>query len=206
MSKSNGSVQKSNRDDLTAVHPEPVVAGAVSSSDAETSASLDKVRDILFGAQVRESERRQQRLEDRLFKELADMREEFRKRQDSLDSFVRQELEILSDRIGTERGQRLEALDAMNRESKEESMAVSKRLVAFDEQMNKVQRELRQQMLEQSSRMSDDLRARSEDLMQLLSRAVEELRIEKASRSSLASLFGELAMRLNGDLPIGVSE
>lgn len=206
MSKSNGPVQKSNRDDLTVVHPEPVVPVGAGAADTETSASLDKVRDILFGAQVRESERRQQRLEDRLFKELADMRDEFRKRQDSLDSFVRQELEILSDRIGTERGQRLEALDAMNRESKDASMAVSKRLMATDEQMNKVQRELRQQLLEQSSRLTDDLRVRSDDLIQLVSRAVDELRIEKASRASLASLFGELAMRLSGDLPSGVTE
>ena len=206
MSKSNGSVHKSTREENQVLHHEPVVVSAAPSGEAETGGNLDKVRDILFGAQVREAEKRQQRLEDRLLKELGEIREEFRRRHDSLDAFVRQELESLNERLGTERGLRIEATDALSKEAKDSSTAVHKRLLAFDEQLNKSQRDLRQQLLEQSSRFADDLRIRTEDVTQLLASSVDELRTEKASRSSLASLFGELAMRINGEQSSGVPE
>ena len=46
--------------------------------------NLDKVRNILFGAQSRDYERRFARLEERLAKETADLRDDMRRRFDSL--------------------------------------------------------------------------------------------------------------------------
>ncbi|MBW4571424.1 MAG: hypothetical protein KME31_26440 [Tolypothrix carrinoi HA7290-LM1] len=51
--------------------------------------SLDKVRDILFGNQMREVERKFARLEERLIKECTNLRDENRKRLDSLESYFK---------------------------------------------------------------------------------------------------------------------
>ncbi len=50
--------------------------------------NLDKVRDILFGSQMRDNERRFGRLEERLAKEAGDLRDETRKRLDSLEVYA----------------------------------------------------------------------------------------------------------------------
>src|SRR4051812_14459636 len=55
--------------------------------------NIDKIRDILFGVQMRDYEKRFSRLEERLLKESADLRDETRKRFDSLENFVKSEFE-----------------------------------------------------------------------------------------------------------------
>lgn len=199
MSKSNNTAPKANREEGTAVHEEPASGATLGPVDVETGGNLDKVREILFGAQVRESEKRQQRHEERILKELSDIREDIRRRYESLDTFVRQELDSLSERVAAERAQRLESQEATSREHKEYSSTIQKKLVTADEQLSKVQRDLRQQILDSSTRSAEDLRVRSEEISSLVSRAVDELRADKASRSAIAALFGEMAMRLSSD-------
>lgn len=53
--------------------------------DAAGNASLDKVRDILFGVQARDIERRFARLEERLVKETTDLKEGVSRRVDALE-------------------------------------------------------------------------------------------------------------------------
>jgi chaperonin cofactor prefoldin len=53
--------------------------------DAAGSASLEKVRDILFGVQVRDIERRFARLEERLVKETNDLKDGVARRVDALE-------------------------------------------------------------------------------------------------------------------------
>src|SRR5438094_3400039 len=71
--------------------PAPAAAG----EEAPTGLggeNLDKVRDILFGAQLRDSDRRFSRLEETLAKQVTELREESRKRLDSLEAFLKKEL------------------------------------------------------------------------------------------------------------------
>src|SRR5688572_33093190 len=68
--------------------------------------NIDKVRDILFGGQMRDYERRFNRLDERLLQESADLREDVRKRISALEQFVKQETESLADRINAEHDER----------------------------------------------------------------------------------------------------
>src|SRR5262245_18909648 len=74
--------------------------GSVGADDL-SGGNLDKVRDILFGNQIRDSDRRFQRLEDRLVQETSELKDEVRKRLSMLEQFVKQELESLADRISS---------------------------------------------------------------------------------------------------------
>jgi hypothetical protein len=72
----------------------------------------------------------------------------------------------------------------------------------LEEQMTKNHRDLRQQLLEQSKTLSEEVRTVSERLSSALDRAVMELGSEKVARSSLGALFSEMAMRLNDEFHI----
>lgn len=171
---------------------------AVFTQEDDTGGSLDQIRDILFGAQVREGEKRFLRLEERTLRELSEMREESRRRYEALESAIRKELEALSERLHAERDARLDAIDALGKEQHDSSAGLQRRLGGLEEQSSKALRELRQQLAEQMTRVSAELGARSQELLERVSQTIGELRDEKAGRAALASLFGELALRLHG--------
>jgi len=164
--------------------------------------SIDKIRDILFGSQSRELEKKMARLEERLTKESADLRDEIKRRFDSLEGFTKKEIESLSDRLKTEQAERIEVLKEISRELKETGKSLEKKVAQLDEQAVKSQRELRQQILDQSKSLSEEIRQKYESLRGVLDREAQELRKEKTDRSALADLFTELAMRLNDEFKL----
>jgi seryl-tRNA synthetase len=170
--------------------------------DAGGAANLDKVRDILFGSQIREMDRRFSRLEERLVKETADLKDDVRKRLDELELYMRNEADSLSGRIRTEQDHRVESADNLARDLRETAASIGRRLSGLDEQLSKTQRELRQQMLEQHQRLSDDIRQKMDDVFAALARETGELRSDKADRATLASLLTEVAMRLTNELTV----
>lgn len=159
--------------------------------------SLDKVRDILFGNQLRDVEKKFARLEERLFKECLNSREENKKRLDSLESYVKQEFESLSQRMKQEQGNRDETIQSLAEENKKITTALENKLNQFDEHVNNSQREMREQILSQSKSLHDDIVQKYEEILEILRREAEELRHAKTDRSTLANLLSELAIRLN---------
>jgi hypothetical protein len=164
--------------------------------------NIDKVRDILFGGQMREYERRFVRLEERLLQETAELRDDVRKRVAALEQFAREEAASLAERLKGERDDRTDADKELARETRETTKAIEKKLSQIDDQIGRVQRELRQQMLELQQRLTDDLKQRIDDVLARLAQEASDLRTDKADRATLASLFTEMAMRLNNELSI----
>ncbi len=69
-------------------------------------ANVDKIRDILFGSQMRDYESRFARLEETLIKETLEIRETNKRRFDQLESYIRKEFETVQTRIKSERDER----------------------------------------------------------------------------------------------------
>ena len=80
-----------------------------SNKEAPEGANVDKIRDILFGSQMRDYEKRFVRLEDNVTKAIEGLREDMTKRLDTLGAFVRQEVESLSTRLKNEKSERTKA-------------------------------------------------------------------------------------------------
>jgi DNA anti-recombination protein RmuC len=167
--------------------------------DAKGGANLEKIRDILFGAQVDDFEKKFARLEERLLKETADSRAETKKRFDSLESFIRKEVESLADRLRGEQEERMDAGKDISRELRETAKGLEKKLGSLDEQATRSQRELRQQILDQSKTLTEEIRTRIRESATALSKELKELRAEKTDRTALAGLFTEAAMRLTNE-------
>ncbi len=179
---------------------------ATNAEDISGAGNIDKIRDILFGVQMRDYEKRFARLEERLIKEANDLRDDTRKRFDALEQYVRQELESLNLLVTAEQNARGEAVEALSQGMKDTARAFEKRTAQMDEQSTRSQSALRQQILEQSKSLNDEIRRKYEELTAALQREAAELRTDKTDRSALAALFTEVALRLNNDFKIPGAE
>jgi hypothetical protein len=168
----------------------------------EGGGNLEKIRDILFGTQMRGYEARFAALEEALTKETAEIRESSRRRFEQLESYIKKELELLQTRWKTERDERSDAAVQHSRELRELGDSLSRRLRDLDERGTAVERDLRSQLLQQAKDLSDDIQARHEAVGTLLERRFQELRQSKTDRAALASLFNEVALRLNDQFQI----
>ncbi len=170
-----------------------------SSAPTSSGESLEKVRDILFGSQARQYEKRFARLEERLVKESADLRDELSKRFDSLEAYAKKEFEAMTDRLKAERDQREQSHKAISTDLKDTVSSFDQKTSQLDDQLTRGQRELREQILEQSKTLAEDIRQKYEQNSAALEREAKELREEKTDRSALAAMFAELAMRLKNE-------
>jgi DNA anti-recombination protein RmuC len=173
------------------------IPGVTAPAEPEGAASLDKVRDLLFGVQMRENDRKLARLEERITKETGDLRDEFRKRLSAIEALVQREVDSLSDRLKTEQDNRATATRDLSRELSETAQTLEKKTTQLDDQMARGLREARQQLHDQEQRLVDELRLRADEILTRLARESQELRTDKADRAGLAALFTEMAMRLN---------
>ena len=164
--------------------------------------SLDKIRDLLFGDQVRESERRLNRLEQRVMKGYTELNEDTRRRFESLELFLKQEIESLSERLKAEQTTRNESHSELAQALRDTVKSFENKAAQLDEQTGKAQRELRQQIMEQSKTLRDEFSDAARELSESFGRAVAELRLEKTDRHALAALLTEMAVRLNNDLTL----
>ena len=160
--------------------------------------SLDKVRDILFGGQMRAVETRLQGLEERIRQEHEVMRADFGKQTESLDAFIRSEVQLLTERLAAERAKRTEELKSLAAEIKEAIRALEKRHVKLEEAANMADAALRDQLLIQSTTAASELAKLGERLSADLSRSHQELSTAKTDRAALATLLNEMATRLTG--------
>jgi hypothetical protein len=183
----------------TSSEQEPLQAPAPD-ADGPAGGNLDKVRDLLFGGQMRDYDRKFARLEERLIKDTADLRDEVRKRLSALEAYVKTEVESLSDRLRAEQDGRAAADKDLGRELRDASQAFDQKLSQLDDLVARGQRELRQQLHAQHQELGDDIRQRVEAVLVRLAQEAQELRSDKTDRRALAALLTEMAMRLNGDI------
>ncbi len=161
--------------------------------------SLDKVRDILFGSQMRAVETRLQGMEERLREEHESIRSDFTKQTESLEALMRSEVQALTERLAAERTRRTEELKALSAEFKEALRALEKRHVKLEEAGTMADAALRDQLLLQSRDSAAELAKLGERLGAELSRSHQELKSSKTDRATLAALLNDVAAQLGGD-------
>ena len=171
----------------------------VSSGDLAGGGNLDKVRDILFGTQMRDYEKRFTRMEERLMKECTNLRDDTRKRLDSLETYIKQEIESLGETVKKQQSTQDEALKDIAQELKNQTSSLEQKVSHLDEQTNKSAKDLRQQILEQSKNLDDEIRQKFSEMLAVIERETKELRTDKANRTTLSALFAEMAMRLRSE-------
>jgi DNA repair exonuclease SbcCD ATPase subunit len=160
------------------------------------SGSVEKIRDILFGAQMRDYEKKFAELKERMREEIAHLREESLKRFEMLEGFIKNEVESLSERLGKEQNERSDAIKEVLQNHTGTTTALEKKISQLDEQLTKNTRDLRQQLMEQSQSLSEDIRKKRDDASASLERVAKELQNTKVNRADLSEILVGMAMRL----------
>ena len=168
----------------------------------EQSGNVDKIRDILFGTQMREYDSRFGRLEETLLKESSDLRESVRKRIDTLEIYFKKELESLATRLKTERDERLASARDLGGELKSTAEALTAAIREAQDGAAEADRELRSHVLEQTKALMDEIQTNRDSVLAILERRFQELRNSKTDRAALAELLSEVAMRLNREFRV----
>jgi len=161
--------------------------------------SLDKVRDILFGGQMRAVESRLQGLEERIMREQAAMRSDLTKQLADLDATTKRDAQVLGERLAAERTKRTDDLKALSAEIKEVLRSLEKRHVKLEELSGMADAEIRDQILQQSRAISAEIERLSQRVTADLNREVTAIRTDKTDVSALVSVFSDMATRLAGE-------
>ena len=169
----------------------------------ETPENLDKVRDILFGGQMRAVDQRLATLEKRFQRDLESHRKDTGKRLSDLEEFIKKEIESLTKKLQAERSKRTDNLKAMSTEMQDGFKSLEKQLAKLDDSSSKSDADLRTAILEHTQAVATQLQNLSEDFSSELRQAVLELRGEKLDTATLVQLFSDLALHLGEDLQAG---
>jgi hypothetical protein len=168
--------------------------------------NVDKIRDILFGNQMRDYESRFARLEETLIKETVEIRETNRRRFDQLESYIKKEFETVQTRLKVERDEQSDMASRQSRDLKDLSDSLGRRIRDLDDRGTGVERDLRAELLQQARDLNEEMRTRQDELSALLEKRVQELRDGKTDRAALASMFNEVALRLSDHFQIPGAE
>ena len=174
-----------------------VAAEPAPMTEPSADANVDKIREILFGGQMQDYELRFAALESRLASASAELREETRARLDALEAYIKKEVGALGDRLATERRERTEAIGAAAADAAAVSSAIELRVDALDERTSTDGSELRDQLLQQSKALGDDLRRVQQALAERIEEESHTLRATTTDRQALAGLLADMAMRLS---------
>lgn len=197
---------RGRRDERTAATASDGRASAGSGEPARVGEggerNVDQIRDILFGGQMRDYERRFQELNQRLETDFARLREQQEKRFAQLEQRFEEQMEKLARLLRQEVSDRGSAVDDL--ESRVQQAARTARgevnsamdglaqdLAASDERWRAALADLR-----------GSVEARADAADQALARAGTELRAEKVGREDLSALLTEFALRLRGDFDL----
>ena len=90
--------------------------GDGANSRIDEASKVDRIREILFGSQMRDYDERFQRLEEHLAREASEVRADTQKRLDALERFIKGEVDSINSRAAIEHGERCNATDKLGRD------------------------------------------------------------------------------------------
>jgi hypothetical protein len=168
----------------------------------EESGKVDRIRDILFGSQMRDYDGRFQRLEEHLAREAADVRADVQKRLETLENFMKGEVASITNRLNTEQSERSSAIEKLGHDLAETAKYLDSRIKGLDEQTTREIQGLRQQLLDQSKALSDEIREKHDQMKAGLDRESEQIRGAMTGREALAEMLSEVALRLKNEFRV----
>jgi hypothetical protein len=166
--------------------------------------NVDQIRDILFGGQMRDYERRFQEMIQKLDLETQRLRDDFERRSGSIEKRLDEQVDKLFKQLRQEvndRGQSLDDLESRVQQAARTSRTeVNNALASLQQDLGRGDERLRAA----TSELNAALKQLSDTAHAALTGARDELRTEKVSREDLAALLTEVALRLKGhfDLPV----
>ncbi len=170
--------------------------------EVEEAGKVDRIRDILFGPQMRDYDGRFQRLDERLARDAAEARGEVQRRIEGLENFLKAEVQSLTNRLNVEQSDRGGAIEKLARDLAETARALEGKIKGLDEQTARELHTLREQLLEQSKALGAEIREKHDQMKAGLDHEAEQIRNAMTGRESLAEMLSEVALRLKNEFRV----
>ncbi len=176
------------------------MAGLSGLGGGEAAAGVEKIRELLFGNQMSDYDRRFAALEDRIQQSIRDLETEGSRNLSGLESSMKKQLESCVNQLREEKDLRTEADKELERDVREQSQSLDKRLGQLSDQMARLEREFADRLGHETQELRDEIKRRNDDMRQTIERMFTELSSVKTDRNLLAGLFVEIAKCLNQDI------
>ena len=185
------------------IDPEAVKAAQAALDSMPASAEapgVDKIRELLFGNQMQDYDRRFSLLEDRFQQKLRDLEGESARNLGSMESSIKKQMESIASQVRQEQDLRSEADKELGRSLREQIQGLEKRFGQLSDQLAALEREFTERLGHETQALRDEIRRRNEDSRSTIERMFSELSNVKTDRNLLAGLFVEIARCLNQDM------
>jgi DNA repair exonuclease SbcCD ATPase subunit len=166
----------------------------------DASAGVEKIRELLFGNQMHDYDRRFSALEDRFQQSIRDVESEAGRSLSGLESTIKKQLESSVNQLREEKDLRADADKELERSLREQTQALDKRLGQVSEQLAKIEREFTDRLGQETQSLREDIKRRNDDTRGTIERMFAELSNVKTDRNLLAGMFVEIAKCLNQDI------
>jgi len=171
------------------------------SSQAETDRSqgdgaVDKIRDLLFGAEMQDYEHRFKALEDSIAAGNQRLIDEMNNRLSKLELDLAQQMEKLDEKRESERGERIDAIAGLDRAFQDNVETVRQSIEQIEQRYRREYQDLTQLVQNQASDLSTEIGQLNEEIKGSLTQESERLQEVLVNRGELAEFFKEFSVRL----------
>lgn len=172
---------------------------SISDLTQDAEGNVDKIRQILFGGQMRDYEQRFDAMEKRITQNIERVSNKLEGQLEQLAAHTQSEVDKLTEQVKAERKDRIS-------EGKEAGSALldlkgqmEGGFAEIDEQLVSEAKELRLALVDQSDELSTLIRATHDQVSTDLQKEADGLADAKLGREDMAALLTELALRLSND-------
>lgn len=160
---------------------------------------VDKIRDLLFGNQMQDYDRRFSKLEERLSQRFKEIETETAQNLSAYESNAKKQIESLATQFREEQSLRADADKEIERILREQTQALEKRMRTMSDQLSQLERDMADRITREAQLLREEAKQKHADLRTMLENMFAELSNVKTDRNLLAGLFLEVARCLNQD-------
>ncbi len=168
---------------------------------AEALVDLEKIRDILFGVERRESDRRFAELEQRVEEQAVQSELAIQQRMEAFEEQIKEEVRTLGTEITTAQQVSADRLDKLAVEVKGSMADLRAQVEELSTRSAAADQEVREQLAQQVAGLSDSIRQNYEELGAAIQDNASQLRSESVNWDGLGTMLGDLANQVSAKRP-----
>ncbi len=161
--------------------------------------NVDTIRDILFGSQMKEIERKHHQLENQISESLSSLHQDNLSQLENLQSYVESEIDIASSKLESEQNTRESQLDELDSKYQKAFKQLEQKIDDLAKSIEENAQETNKKLLKMSQDFNSDLLAKAEELKKRADSQQQALSTGKVDKNALAEMLNTLAIQLTSD-------
>ena len=179
-----------------------IAAQARESGGSGDAVGVDKIRDLLFGNQMQDYDRRFSKLEERFLQRFKDVESEAKRNLEMYEFNSKKQVDSLAAQLRSEKEARADADKEIDRNLREQNQALEKQVRALSDQLSEMDRDVADRISRSDQLLREEIKQKIEGVQLMIEKMFSDLSNVKTDRNLLAGLFVEIAKCLNQE-PVG---